>query len=73
MDKKILLALDFKNAPETLKTVTQSYGQAEKQLANAQTKLTAAEKAVNEAKVKVAELEKAFNAELNAWTPAVGV
>lgn len=71
MDKKIILALDFKNAPEALKTATTNYGQAEKKLAHAQKKLTEAEKAVNEAKAKVIELEKAFNAEFNAWTPGV--
>lgn len=73
MDKKIILALDFKNAPEALKTATTAYGQAEKKLALEEAKLVNAQKNVAEAKLKVAELEKAFNAELNAWTPAAGV
>lgn len=73
MDKKIILALDFKNAPEALKTATTNYGQAEKKLALAESKLVEAQKNVTEAKAKVVELEKAFNAELNAWTPATGV
>ena len=72
MDKKVILALDYKNAPEALKTATEAYGKAEKALALAQTKLIAAQKAETDAKSKVAELEKAFNAELNAWTPATG-
>lgn len=73
MDKKIILALDFKNAPESLKTATQNYGNAEKAKTLAQQKLAKAQKDLADAQTKAAEMEKAFNAELNAWSPASGV
>lgn len=73
MDKKIILALDFKNAPEALKTATQNYGNAEKAKTLAEQKLAAAQKNLTDATTKATEMEKAFNAELNAWTPATGV
>ena len=73
MDKKIILALDFKNAPESLKTATQNYGNAEKAKLLAEQKLATAQKNLSESITKAAEMEKAFNAELNAWTPATGV
>lgn len=71
MDKKVQLTLDFKNAPESLKSAVTNYGKSEKELALAESKLVAAQKAVASAKAKNAENEKAFNAELNAWTPGV--
>lgn len=72
MDKKVQLALNFKDAPEAIKTTVTAYGKAEKELALAESKLVTATKAVADARLKAAELEKAFNAELNAWTPATG-
>ena len=73
MDKKIILALDFKNAPEALKTATQNYGNAEKAKALAETRLATAQKNLADAITKAAEMERAFTAELNAWKPAAGV
>lgn len=73
MDKKVILALDYKNAPQALKDATEAYGKAEKAATLAESKAAAAQKAATEARAKVKDLENAFNAELNAWTPSTGV
>lgn len=71
MDKKVRLIFEFQTAPESLKNAAKAFNQAEIKLTKAKAAQRAAENATKDADAVLKESQAAFEAELNAWKPAV--
>ena len=70
LEKELQLIFDYKNAPESLKTVATKHAANYNALSKKQAALKTLNVEIADLQRQYAESEKAFAAELQAWKPA---